>query len=177
MEEENSSEMEENEHETLKFLSDVDTNTEIYKLLEEDISFLDSFFSFEEYEQIINDEDNIQEFIISPIFKNFQQQFETFILNKQINSFSWVLKLLSFLAKIRPKLQPIIIFIFPIVLKVYYSSLNDLKSFLNAPSNCSFTNFPGFFNEFIYYIFFKKNEYRTIYIRKFNIEFYRFRNN
>ena len=155
MEEQNASELNENEHETLKFLSDVDKNTEIYKLFEEDILFLDYFFSFEEHEQIINDKDSIQKFIISPIFEKFQHQFETFLLNKQINSFQWILELLSFLLKIRPKLQPIIVFIFPIVLKVYSSSLIDLESFLKAHTKFSYFSFPSFFNLFIHQLFFE----------------------
>ena len=124
-----------NEQEKLYQLSDVDKNNEIYKLFEEEINFLNHFFSFEKYAKKINKIDNLQEFINDPIFIDFQQHFKTFIQNSGFNYFSSLFKFLSFLFKIRPKYLPILILIIPIAFDYYSSHLKEIKNYLSAQSS------------------------------------------
>ena len=125
--------MNENERTKLYQLSDVDKNTELYKIFEEDINFFNFFFSFEKYSKTINQMENLREFINNPLFNDFQQYFQTFLQNKKENSFSYVFDLLSFLYKIRPKLLPIIIFISTIALKFYSPHIKEVLDYLSNP--------------------------------------------
>ena len=126
--------MNQNKPEKLYQLSDIDQNTELYKLFEEDINFIKYFISFEKYSQTISNIENISEFINDPVFQDFQQKFETFIQNKKNNSFCCVFLLLSFLYEIRPKLLPVIILISPIAINFYSPYINEIKIFLSDNS-------------------------------------------
>ena len=123
--------------EYLRVLSDVDTNTEIYKIFEDDIIFFKLFFSLENYSDNINDKEGILKFINGSFYKKFLQQFESYLQSKENNYFTWYFQLISFLYKIRPKLLPIIIFTIPTALKFYSSYESDIKTFISIESNKS----------------------------------------
>ena len=121
-----------NKPEQLFQLADIDKNTQIYKLFEEEINFLDHFFSFEKYSKNINNIESLQEFINDQIFINFQQHFETFVRSSNFNYFTSLFDFLSFLYKIRPKYLPILVLITPIALDYYSPYIKEIKNyFLN----------------------------------------------
>ena len=133
--------MSENKPDKLYQLSDVDQNSEFYKLFEEEINFFNHFFSFEKYSKTINNIKNLPEFINDPIFIDFQQHFETFIRNENFKSFLTLYQLLSFLYTIRPKYLPIIILITPIIFDYYSPYINDIKNYLSVQSFKTLNNF------------------------------------
>ena len=145
--------MDQQEQEKLYVLSDVDCNTEVYKLFEEDINFFNLFLSFEKYSQILIDVENIPQLIDDPLFQELQQKFEIFVRNKEMNSFQCAFKLLAFLYYIRPKLLPIVILLTPIVFKIYSSHITEIKEFLLLDSYISY-------NIWNYYSFLLQNIFK-----------------
>ena len=132
--------MSESESNKLYQLSDIDKNTEIYKILEDEINFLDHFFSFEKYSKNINNIESLQEFINDPIFINFQQHFEMFVRSSNFNYYTSLFDFLSFLYKIRPKYLPILVLITPIALD-YYSPFIKEKLFFESIKKNYFISF------------------------------------
>ena len=127
--------MSESESNKLYQLSDIDKNTEIYKILEDEINFLDHFFSFEKYSKTINKIENLSKFIDDPLFIDFQKHFETFIRNQNFNYFSSLFQLLSFLYEIQPKYLPIIILITPIAFNYYSHYFEEIQNYLSIESD------------------------------------------
>ena len=101
-------------------LSDISLmkDTEIYKLLDDDISFIDSFLSLQ------NIPLNTPEFNAKA--DDFNINFVSYLQRKS-QDYHWVLNLLYFLAQIRPKL----IGIFPNLLNSFYSIYSSQKEEIN----------------------------------------------
>ena len=122
------SKINESKQEILYTLTDLDRNTEIYKFFEEDIKFFNLFLSFEKYSKTITHVENLPKIFEDPMFKDLQENFETYVRNKKINSEIWIIHFLALLYCIRPKLLPIIISLAPIGLKIFSSSINEIKN-------------------------------------------------
>ena len=118
------------EKEKLYLLSDIDKNTDVYKIFEDDINFFNSFLSLEKYSNIINDKEDVLKFIDGQMYKDFLKQFEIYLRKKENNYFTCYFQLIEFLFKIRPKLLPIIIFTIPTALKFYSSYKKDIKNYV-----------------------------------------------
>ena len=143
--------LEEESQTTLHLLSDVDcaNGSEIYKLLMDDINLFQSFFIFDDLIQVNQTREDLEKLTSSETFKQFEHEFDQFIKNKKIYDFHWIFQILSFLFQIRPKLHPLIAFLFPIVINNYSSSINEIKYYIENRSESHY------FSSFIKSIFFE----------------------
>ena len=145
----------------LILLSDVenDNNSEIYKLLSEDINFFQSFFNFDDLIQTIQTQEQFEKFITSEDFQQFQLYFDQFIKHKNIDDFHWILQILLFFSEIRLRLHPIIVFLYPIFLNNYSNSLPQIKKFIKERKN-------SYFYSLLYSIFYESIDIDQIILSK-----------
>ena len=113
------------ESKELRCLADINNikDTELYKIFEDDIDFLDYFFSFESK---ANEFNNIETFLNSHEFSEIRDKFENYI-RKKSNGFNWILTFLSYLYGIRPKLLPIIIILIGVSINFYSSYIKEIN--------------------------------------------------